>query len=113
MATIKMTFAERLQYLKDGKTLSLAVEGKYTNIRIWFGRLHAPVNPDNTMCVYMRLDCANQYSAPISDKSFAYLNNPDTPVKELVQFGFPANAEHLETIVRITKDMKERECIAW
>jgi hypothetical protein len=83
--------------------LSLAVEGRFTNLRIWKSK-------DK---VYMRLDRANQYSAPLSEKSFGYLNNPPAEIKELLKFGFESSIENIPAIIELTKNLKERQCISW
>lgn len=95
----------RLEQLNKGNELWLAIEGRFTNLRIWKSRIHPKVNPDNTEGIYMRLDCAKQYSVPLSKETFAYLQNPHPALKELVKFYFPTSVDNLQEILEITKDL--------
>ncbi len=109
-----ITISERLKRLKDGNTLTLAIEGRFTNLVIWTGKdangKHEPSTHDT---IYMRLDRANQYNATLSEETFKYLDNAETPVKDLVQFGFKSSIENLAEILEITKSMKYRELVEW
>jgi hypothetical protein len=95
---------ERINYLNKGNSLEVAVEGRYTNLIIR--------KSDGFM--YMRLDKANQYNAPLSLESYGYLDKPNAIIAELVKkFGFKSSDNDLEDIVTLTAPMKERHCIAW
>lgn len=104
---------ERINHVLGGNELSLAIEGRYTNLRIWKSRLHPKFNPDDSDGVYMRLDRANQYSAPLSPETLKYIENENSPVHQLAEFGFPTSIENLRKILEITENMPIRECIAW
>ena len=87
------------------RELQLAVETKSTNLRIWLSK----------GIVYMRLDCFKQYSVPLSEKSFSYLDKPHKAVKELCdKYGFNgATEKDIPTILEIVKDMKQRDVREW
>lgn len=95
------------EIILSGNELSLAVEGKNTNLRVWTSK------NDNT--VYFRLDCFNQYNTPLSDKSILYLDKPNDKVSQLnTLFGFNrATKNDIDTIIDIIKDMKIRPCKKW
>ena len=83
--------------------LSLKVEGKFTNLRIWI----------SDGGIYMRLDRANQYSAPLCEKSYNYLEKDNKIIKELSNMGFPTNINNLKKIEGLIACMEQRDCIAW
>lgn len=68
------TLEERLKVIKSCCELSLAIEGKYTNLRIWTGfdgpGKHSFEKHDT---IFMRLDKCNNYSVPLSEETFNYL----------------------------------------
>lgn len=104
------TISERLHHLtKDNAELSLAVEGRFTNLRIWVSD-----NDDKTAkMVYMRLDKFEAYSAPLKPESAKYLTKPNPVIEQLLQYGFVSSITCLNNILEITKDLKHRECKEW
>lgn len=108
----KTNNADSLDYRKDkllraNCEVKLAIEGRFTNLRIWSSK------HDNH--IYMRLDKANAYSIPLSNKSVDYLDKPHPAVIKLNElFGFNgATKDDIDTIIEITKNMVYRQCIAW
>ena len=87
--------------------LSLAVEGKTTNLRIWRSK--------KCDTIYFRLDKFNAYSSPLSDESILYLDKPNDKVNKLnTLFGFNrARLKDIDIIIDIVKDMKIRPCKVW
>jgi hypothetical protein len=87
--------------------LSLAVEGRTTNLRIWKSK------NDNT--IFFRLDKFNAYSTPLSDESILYLDKPNDKINQLNKlFGFNrATINDIDTIIEIVKNMKIRDCLIW
>lgn len=111
---IQKSKEERLNEIQKGNSLWLGIEGRYTNLRIWKGRVHAPNNPDNTEGIYMRLDKANAYSAPLSADSLKYIENKSSSVHKLEKFSFPCSVESLPEILEITKDLIiRRDIVEW
>lgn len=105
---------ERLSILESEKELQLAIEGRTTNLRIFTGKNENgkySFKEHNT--VYLRLDKFQNYSAPLKEDTFNYLENKDTPVKQLLKFGFSSSINNLPEILEITKGMKIRECLQW
>lgn len=99
---------DRYNTLLNGNgELSLAIEGRFTNLRIW------STKHDNL--IYMRLDRANNYSAPLREDTLNYLDKPNNAVIKLSElFGFNgATKADIKTIIDITKDMAYRDCIEW
>ncbi len=108
------TINERLHHIRQGNELSLAIEGRFTNIRIWSGKnANGVYNPNEHDTIFIRLDCAHQYSAPLSDKSYNYLKLPNKTIEQLLIFGFTCDISNLETILSITKDLKYRQLTQW
>jgi hypothetical protein len=108
----KTNIVDSLDYRKDkllngSGEVELAIEGKFTNLRIW------STKHDNN--IYMRLDRANQYSAPLSNDTINYLDKPHPAVNKLNElFGFNgATKDDIDTIIEITKKMVYRQCIVW
>jgi len=94
--------------------LELGIEGRYTNLRIWIGNEKCMAEGGGDKKIYMRLDCANHYSVPLSeDKVMNYLEKPTDAMKKLIKFGFISSIECLDEILEITKDMPIRPCISW
>ena len=91
----------------SGSQLSLAVEGRTTNLQIWTSK--------NDETIYFRLDKFQNYSATLSDESVNYLEKRNEVVIKLnMLFGFNrATKNDIDTIIEIIKDMKIRECISW
>ena len=111
---IQKDLEDRVKAINSGQELWLAIEGRYTNLRIWKSRLHAPINPDNTEGIFMRLDKANNYSTPLSVETHGYLDNQNSPVSQLVKFDFPTSIDNLNEILEITKNMIiRRDIVAW
>lgn len=102
---------EKLNIVNNGKDLWLAIEGRFTNLRIWKSRIHPKINPDDTEGIYMRLDMANQYSVPLSAETVKYIQNEDSPVYKLAKFDFPTSVDNLAEILEITKKMPIRKNI--
>ena len=108
----KTNIVDSLDYRKDkllngSGEVDLAIEGKFTNLRIWLNKR------DNN--IYMRLDRANQYSACLSNDSINYLDKPHPAVTKLNElFGFNgATKDDIDTIIEITKKMVYRQCVEW
>jgi hypothetical protein len=102
--TLYNTIPERLKLITEQKCeLSLAIEGRSTNLRIWQSHDH----------VYMRLDKANAYSVPLQADTISYLNKPNEPIIKLLKYGFESHTTNLSDILEITKGMKYRPCIEW
>jgi hypothetical protein len=98
------TIPERIKLLSETKgELQLAVEGNYTNLRIWVSR----------NLIYMRLDKCNAYSVPLKTENFGYLKKPHPTVQKLLKFDFETSISNLNEILEITKDMKFRQCREW
>ena len=79
---------ERITSINKGNTLELAIEGKFTNLRIWTGRSKSVSEGGVVDTVYIRLDRANQYSVPLRNETFAYLETDCkavNSVKELLK----------------------------
>lgn len=110
----QLSIDERIKHINDGCDLWLAIEGRYTNLRIWKGRLHAPIHNDNTQGIYMRLDRANQYSVPLSVETLNYLENEKSCVHQLGKFSFPVSVDNLEEIINITQKLIIRmDVVGW
>lgn len=105
------TTEQRKQTLLNFKELSLAVEGKDTNLRIWIDKPKL----NNVQHVYFRLDCYNQYSVPLSTAKLNYLEKPNAACAELNEkYGFDsATLDNLDDILEITKLMKYRKLKSW
>ena len=119
---INLNLAERIAHLTKGidvlkfkynSELSLAIEGRFTNLRIWVGNEKCIAEGGGRLLVYMRLDCANQYSVPFRKENIR-LEKSHNAINELsIKYDFTADIECLNDILEITKDMKCRECISW
>lgn len=105
----------RLGILHRGEELQLAIEGRFTNLRIWTGRnapgTKHPFSEHDT--IYMRLDKANAYSTPLDESSAKRLDAEHTAINHLLKFGFQSSISNLDEVLAITADMKERRCIDW
>ena len=106
------TIEERMKHLESSNELHLAIEGRYTNLRIFIGHNgngHLPIDS-----VFMRLDKANEYSTPLNEKSINYLYKEHNEINELLEkFGFVSSISNLPEILRITEKMNFRQCVAW
>ena len=100
-----MNIKERKELLLSGKDLSLAIEGRYTNLKCWL----------SDGIIYFRIDRYNQYFVTLDDEFIQYLNKPHKAVTELNKlYGFNgATIEDVDNILEITKDMKYREIMPW
>jgi len=116
-----LTVAERKAMLTKGidklkfkynRELSLAVEGRFTNLRIWVGNEKCLAAGGGKLLIYMRLDCAYQYSVPFRTENIR-LDKPHKAINELSKYDFSTDISNLDDILEITKDMKCRECILW
>lgn len=96
--------------LQSGE-LWLAVEGRYTNLRIWTGRDvngRHPLNEHDT--VFMRLDKANEYSTPLSEDSFFRLSKKgQDAIRPLLRFGFKCSINNIDEILSITDSLPIRK----
>jgi hypothetical protein len=111
---IQMNVDERIKFVNEGYELWLGIEGRYTNLRIWKSRLHAKVNPENTEGIFMRLDKANSYSAPVNENNLGYIQDEKSVVHKLAKFEFPTSVENLNEIIEITKSLKiRRDIVEW
>lgn len=108
-----MTIEERLNKLKNGSEVHLAIEGRYTNLRIFTGKdANGKHHFNSHDTVYLRLDKANEYSAPLDNETINYLINI-SKVAPLLEFGFKSNISNLVEILSITESFKDRDCISW
>lgn len=91
----------------SGNEVSLAVEGRTTNLRVWTSK--------NDDTVYFRLEKHNQYNAPLSNESVNYLEKDNKEITKLnALFGFNrATKKDIDTIVDILKGFKFRACKDW
>lgn len=99
---------------RSSSELSLALEGKYTNLRIWVSLPCAPVEAteDTENVIYMRLDKSANYSITIVD-NYAIAAKARELVDKLGTFGFPAPINKLDEILSIVQHLKVRECNPW
>jgi len=104
---------ERKQTLNSGNELCLGIEGRFTNLRIWKSRIHAPINPDNTEAIFMRLDKANDYSTPLTKETLEYIQDKKHCVHQLGKFDFPTSVDNLDEILNITQALVIRNAVAW
>lgn len=102
--------------LKKRQKLCLAVEGKYTNLKIWVGS----TGPGNlgTVGVYTRLDIYKQVSSPISythQGVLGYVNDVDKRniIAIIMSWNWPAPIERLDDLLHLTSKWKERELLQW
>ena len=118
------TIAERKSFLTKGidklKTsygneLWLAIEGRFTNLRIWIGNEKCVADGGGRRMVYMRLDCANQYSIPFDEKHCGYLEKDNPIINKLVKkYQFQSPIEALDEILELTKGLKHRtNVVSW
>lgn len=109
-----LTTEERKNQLLAGNEVELAIEGRFTNLRI-FASIKTDKRPMNDNKVRFRLDRANQYSAPLKDDSVAYLDKEHSAINKLNElYGFEgATLEDVDAILEIVKDMKTRPCVEW
>ncbi len=101
------TIEQRKETLLAGNEVELAIEERFTNLRIFKGGKGSNI--------YFRLDKANAYSAPLSDNSISYLHKKNEVIEKLnTLFGFNnATLNDIDTILEMTKDLKNRPCISW
>ena len=119
-APIQKTPEERVKDVNNGYELWLGIEGRYTNLRIWKSRLNpvfnrdGSINPDKSEGIFMRLDKAHSYSAPVSEKTLGYIQDEKSIVHKLAKFEFPTSVENLNEIIEITKSLKIRmDIVEW
>ena len=119
-APIQKNVDERIKSVNDGYELWLGIEGRYTNLRIWKSRLNpifnrnGSINPDKSEGIFMRLDKANSYSAPVNEKNLGYIQDEKSVVHKLAKFEFPTSVENLNEIIEITKSLKiRRDIVEW
>lgn len=107
-------FVNQKQFI-ERQNLVYLIEDKDTCLRIWIG-FHGTVkenreNPPNT--VYMRLDKYKQYSAPLDEHSYKYLEDKKGIIKQLLPFGFTSSIDNLQTILNIVKPLKQTQLKVW
>lgn len=98
---------------RDSSELTLQIEGKFTNLRIWVGNEKSLAEGGGKKLVYMRLDKCNDYSVTWNEEHFNYLQNPPKEMTKLLKFGFTSELSDLDEILEITKKMKYRQLIQW
>jgi len=111
---INRTIPERKNDLLAGNEVELAIEGRFTNLRI-FASIKTEKRPCNDNKIRFRLDKGNQYSVPLNNETIEYLDKEHATVKKLNElFGFDsATLEDADQILEITKDMISRQSIEW
>ena len=107
------TYQERLSHINKNKQLTLAVEGKSTNLIIRISSSKPKVESFVIDTVYMRLDRFQAYFACLNEGSYNYLEKENSVIKSLLQFGFSTSLSNLETILTLTMPLKQRELINW
>lgn len=98
-----------MEHVLKGRELWLALEGRYTNLRIWTGRDENgrhPITDYDT--IYMRVDKAREYSATWDGDTHRRLNKPTKVTLALSAFGFKTPIEYLKEILTITLPLKHR-----
>lgn len=99
--------------LLNRREIVLAVEGKYTNIRIWASGEGNGCKFKPISAIYMRLDKYFAYSVPLSIKTYSYLDKECLEIKELLQFDFPTPITNLDKILAITAALNSRQLLPW
>ena len=96
----------RKELLLNGVELSLKVEGRFTNLRVYLSKEQTPM---------FRLDKYNNYSIPLSVSDLHYLEKPNTIVEKLANnYGFSgATKKDLDDILTIIEPMTDRKCKEW
>ncbi len=101
-------------FLAGKLELEFAVEGKYTNLRVWCGHDGPQSHKHLIDTVFMRLDRANHYSAPLQPDSYKYLEKPNLIIRGLAyKFGFKSPISDAEEILSSLQTLNHRACIAW
>lgn len=103
---------DELKFRYNGE-LSLAIEGRFTNLRIWIGNEKCLADGGGKRQIFMRLDKYNDYSVPFNAENFKYLQNPPKGFDKLLKFGFQSDIENLDEILEITKKLKYRKLREW
>lgn len=98
---------------RDGSELTLKIEGRGTNLRIWVGNEKSLAEGGGRKLIYMRLDKYNDYSVTWNKEYFEYLQNPPKEMSKLLKFEFTSELSDLDEILEITKKMKYRELMSW
>lgn len=101
---------KRLKILMEGKELTLAVEERNTNIRIW---VHHEKDDKNHL--YFRLDKYQAYSCPLAH-GIGYLNQDNKAITELnnrFEFGQVVSIACMNEIIDITSKLKQRKLKDW
>jgi len=97
------------------KTLSLAIEGRYTNLRIWIGNEKSIADGCGRQMIYMRLDAYKEYSVPFNKETANYLNKKNEVIDRLLsfyEFG-QTDVSRLDEVLEITKDLVYRPVLEW
>ena len=100
----------RLEILLSEKELQLAIEGRYTNLRIWYSTHNLTKNE-----IFFRLDCYKQYSTPIAH-GIDYLHKEHEALTTLMkeyEFAQMVTIADLNRIIEITIGMKQRKVLPW
>ena len=94
-------------------TLSLGIEGRFTNLRIWIGNEKSISDGCGNNMIYMRLDKLNAYSMPFCKMN--YLEKENKAINKLLEFYVfgETTIKDLDKILEITKDLKFRETRDW
>lgn len=121
-----ITIEERKKHLLtvtkhiDGKPyswneLSVAVEGKYTNLRVWIGNEKSIADGCGRQMIYMRLDCYQQYSVPLTKESYSYIKKPHSALLKLLEFYVfgETDVTRLDDVLRCIEKLKERQVLSW
>lgn len=103
---------DKLRFTYNGE-LSLAIEDRFTNLRIWIGNEKCLADGGGKRQIFMRLDKLNNYSATLNSETFKYLESPPKGFEKLLKFGFQSDIENLDEILEITKKLKYRELREW
>lgn len=95
--------------------LSLAVEDRFTNLRIWIGNEKSISDGCGRLLIYMRLDKLQNYSVPLSQETALYLDKKHPAIEKLLTFYEFGNTDitQLDKVLEIVSKMKHRECREW
>lgn len=92
--------------MTDGLERSYKIEGKSTNLRVWYSKGR----------FYARIDVYKQSSVPLSLESFEqYTSGGNDTVRQLTDFKFGQEVTEADimTIAAITDNLTLRDCREW